>query len=376
MKTIYLDNAATTPLSPVVKDYIISILDIFGNPSSLHKAGEQAKRIVDNARINAAKFINAKPDNIIFTSGGSASNTLAVRGYMDKHYCTLLHSPAAHKSILKCADTYNQKYALKVDKDGFIDLSDLKNWLKTLQDKAFVVMEYANSEIGTIQSVNEIIELVHRYGGVIFVDCTGSISTIPIDVKNLNADMIAFSAHKIGGLKGCGVLYKKDNINLSPLIFGTQEKGMFSGTENVTGIASLGKAVETYDYSAVNSKSRDYIYNYIMNNISDCYLIGASLKSGSRLLHNLYMCFKGVEGESLMILLDMNGIQTSTGSACSSGSLTASDTLTAIGMNEDDIHSCIRLSFSGNETKDELDYVCQTLKHCINTLRQLKKDKE
>jgi cysteine desulfurase len=254
-KNIYLDNAATSPLKDEVKEHIISLLDVFGNPSSLHSRGEEAKKILHNARKSAAEFINACPDNIIFTSGGAASNTLAVKGYMDKHYCTLLYSPTAHKSILKCAESCNQKYAMDVDKFGFINLNGLEKWLKVLQDTAFVVIEYANSEIGTIQKVAEIVELVHKYNGVIFVDCTGSISTIPIDVKKLNLDLAAFSAHKIGGLKGCGVLYKKSNISLSPLIYGTQENGLFGGTENVVGIASLGKAVEDYDYYSLKSKS-------------------------------------------------------------------------------------------------------------------------
>lgn len=375
MKNVYLDNAATTPLSPAVKDFVISMLDTFGNPSSLHSMGSYSKNVIENARKNVAKFINANPDDIIFTNGGSASNTLAIKGYTDKHYCTLLYSPTAHKSILKYAETYTLRYALKVDKFGVIDIADLENWLKTLKEKSFVVIEYANSEIGTIQNVAEITDIVHKYGGIIFVDCTGSISTIPVDVKKIGADMIAFSAHKIGGLKGCGVLYKKDNINLSPLVYGTQEKGLFAGTENVIGIASLGKAVESCDYSSISSINRDYVYDYIINNISDSYLVGAPIDSEKRLPHNLYICFKGIEGESLLIMLDMNGIQVSTGSACSCGSLDASDTLTAIGMDKKDIHSCIRMSFSGNETKEELHYVCEVLKQCIEMLRGLINEK-
>ncbi len=368
-KNIYLDNAATSPLKYEVKKHIISVLDVFGNPSSSHSKGEQALKIITNARKSVAKFINSNTDDIIFTGGGCAGNTLAIKGYMDKHYCTLLYSPTAHKSILKCAESCNQKYALEVDELGFIDLADLENWLKVLQDTAFVVIEYANSEIGTIQNVAEIVELVHKYNGVIFVDCTGSVSTIPIDVKKSDIDILSFSAHKIGGLKGCGVLYKKRNISLSPLIYGTQENGLFGGTENVIGIASLGKAVEKYDYSTVSSSAGDYVYNYIMNNIPECYPVGAPVESGQRLPHNLYMCFKGVEGESLMLMLDMKGIHVSTGSACRSGSLDASPTLTAIGMDEEDIHSCIRMSFGGNETNEDLLYVCETLKQCVKRLR-------
>ncbi|MCI8605174.1 MAG: cysteine desulfurase [Ruminiclostridium sp.] len=370
MKNIYLDYAATTPLTEDVKKRIISLIDVFGNPSSLHSEGEQALEIITNGRKSVAKFINSESKDIIFTGGGCAGNTLAIKGYMDKHYCTLLYSPTAHKSILKCAENCNQKYALDVDEFGFINLIDLENWLKVLQDTAFVVIEYANSEIGTIQNVTDIVKLVHKYNGVIFVDCTGSVSTIPIDVKKSDIDILSFSAHKIGGLKGCGVLYKKSNISLSPLIYGTQENGLFGGTENVLGIASLGKAVENCYYSSVSSSGRDYVYNYIINNIPDCYLVGAPVESGQRLPHNIYMCFKGVEGESLMLMLDMKGIQVSTGSACSSGSLDASPTLTAIGMDENDMHSCIRMSFCGNESKDDLLYVCGALKQYVEQLRR------
>lgn len=371
---IYLDCAATTPLSKEVKEYIMSLLDEYGNPSSLHKLGEKTKQIIDNARKNVAKFINADAKDIIFTSGGSASNSLAVKGYADKHYCELLYSPTTHKSIIKCVERINKRYVLKVDKEGLIDIEDLENWLKVLQDKAFVIIEYANSEIGTIQNVSQIVKLVHKYNGVIFVDCTGSVSTIPINIKELGADMAAFSGHKIGALKGCGVLYKKSNIDLEPLVYGTQENGLFAGTENVIGIATLGKAVENYDYKSVSSYSRDYVYGYIIKNIPDCYLVGESIDSKNRLKHNLFMCFKGVEGESLMIMLDIKGIEVSTGSACSSGSSESSNALKAIGVDENDIHSCVRMSFGGNESKEELDYICKTLKECVEQLRNFAKD--
>ena len=160
-------------------------------------------------------------------------------------------------------------------------------------------------------------------------------------------------------------------IELEPLVCGSQEQGYFAGTENVLGIASLGKAVENYDYSSISSNNRDYVYDYIINNIPDSYLVGAPFEN--RLPHNLYMCFKGVQGESLMILLDMNGIQVSTGSACTSNDLQPSSTLTAIGMDKENINSCIRMTFSENETKEELDYVCSKLKECVKRLRDFSK---
>ena len=367
---MYLDNAATTPLKSEVKDYIISLLDTYQNPSSMYQSGINAKQIITTARSNVAEFINADSKDIIFTSGGSASNILAIKGYASIHDCIVYYSPLLHKSALKYIETlYYNTEQLKVNHDGLIDIKDLEHRMSPLKYKPFVIIEYANSEIGTIQNVKEIINIAHKFNGIVYWDCTGSIPTIPLNVKELNCDLAGFSAHKLGALKGTGVLYKKSSIKLEPLIYGSQEQGLFGGTENVIGIAALGKAVENYDYSSITSNNRDYVYNYINTNILDSYLVGADLKH--RLPHNLYICFKGVEGESLMTLLDMNDIQVSTGSACTSGDLTPSSTLIAINMNKEDINSCIRMSFSGNETKNELNYLCKNLKKNIETLRQL-----
>lgn len=372
---MYLDNAATTPLKPEVKDYIVSLLDTYQNPSSMYQSGVNVKQIIATARNNVAKFINANPKNIIFTSGGSASNNLVIRGYFSGiiNYF-MMYSPIAHKSMIKCIEGCihpHQCQPISVDKQGFFNLKDFELWLKNHCNtyKLLVALDCANSEIGTIQDVKKIIEITHKYNGVVYLDCTGSIGQIPLDVKALDVDMVGFSAHKLGALKGTGILYKKTNIRLNPLIYGSQEQGLFGGTENVIGIAALGKAVENYNYSSVTSNNRDYIYNYIKNNIPDSYLIGADLKH--RLPHNLYICFKGIQGESLMILLDMNGYQVSTGSACTSGDLTPSSTLLAIKMNKEDINSCIRITLNGNEEIKELNKFCTTLKRCAETLRQL-----
>lgn len=378
---VYLDNAATAGLSDSMKKYLISVLDTDGNPSSLHSKGIKAKRLVAEARRSAAKFINADPHDIYFTCGGAAANTLAVRGYCLKHRCTVLYSPVSHKSVLKCVESCKDAYPLKVNHEGFIDLQDLEKRLAACDTAPFVVIDHASSELGTIQNVKAITKLAKSYNGTVYLDCTGSIPQLPVDVKALNTDMLGFSAHKLGGLKGCGILYIKKDITLEPLIYGSQEQGLVGGTENVLGIASAGKAAEAYNYSFISSiqssmssaslSGRDYVYNYIAKNIPGAYLVGASIGSGNRLPLNLYMCFKGVEGESLMLLLDMNGIQVSTGSACDSRSMAASSALSAIGMNKRDIHSCIRMTFSGRETKQELDYVCEKLKSCVEDLREL-----
>lgn len=365
---VYLDNAATKPLLKDTKNYLISILSEYGNPSSLYLLGQQSKKIITDSRETVAKFINAEPGDIYFTHGGSASNTLAIKGYYSKHNCCILYSPISHKSILKCMKSYKYSYPLKVDNYGRIDINDLKEWLDARNIKPFVVIDYANSEIGTIQEVKKIIDLVHFYNGIIYLDCTGSIPTIPLDVKKLDIDMCGFSAHKLGGLKGCGVLYKKSNIELEPIVYGVQENGLVGGTENVLGIASLYRAIKDYDYSSISSINRDYVYNYVLNNISNSYLVGPPIKN--RLSNNLYLCFKGIDGNSLMMLLDINNIQVNTGSSCNSNNINTSTTLTSIRMNKDDLNSCIRITFSGNETQKELDYVCEKLKECVECLRR------
>lgn len=363
---VYLDNAATTPLSSSVKNYIISLLDEYYNPSSTYEDGKRSRQIIENARNNVAKFINANPENIIFTSGGSASNTLAITGYNRANNCTIFYSSIGHKSMIKCAEDILYSQKIYVDSEGKVNLFILEDMLDRCYDTPFVAIDYANSEIGTIQNVKEIIKLVHSFNGVVYLDCTGSISSIPINVKELDVDMIGFSGHKIHALKGCGVLYKKKNIELSPLVYGTQENGLFGGTENILGIAAIGKAVETYKYLDDVKDSRDFVWNKIKEEIHDAYLIGSET---DRLPNNLFICIPGIDGEQLMALLDTKGIQVSTGSACNSGNKEVSNTLKEIHMNEEDIHSCIRMTFSGKETLKELMYVCITLKKCVETLK-------
>lgn len=365
---IYLDHAATTPLSQDTKEFLVALMDIYGNPSSLYSIGRSAGQLISDARKSTAKFINAEPDNIHFTGGGSASNTLGIKGFYSRHNCRILYSPIAHKSVVTCVKQYKRHCPLKVDRSGIIEISNLKELLEAGREKPFVIIDYANSEIGTIQNVKEIIDLVHLYKGVVYLDCTASIPSVPIDVKGLNIDMCGFSAHKLGGLKGCGVLYKRIDIELEPLIYGSQEQGLIGGTENVFAIASLGKAIENYDYSSVSSINRDYVYHYIIDNIPDSYLVGGL---ENRLKHNLYICFRRIEGESLMLLLDLKGIQVSTGSACNSGNTATSAVLSAIGIDRTDMHSCIRMTFNGRETKEQLDYVCENLKKCVRQLREL-----
>ena len=374
----YLDNAATTALSQEMKKYLTSMLDIFGNPSSTHSEGVKANRLVEEVRERVANFIKTgSRDNIYFTSSGSASNALGIWGYSILNKCTILYSPTVHKSILKTirnlADYYNTgSGALKVDSFGNIDIDYLKYALSTGCHQKLVIVDYANSEIGTIQNIKEIASIVHSRGSYckdkLFVDCTGSISTIPLNVTELNIDMASFSAHKIGALKGVGVLYKKDNVELAPLICGSQEQGLFAGTENVLGILSLGKAMDLIDYDK-SSYNRDFVWNNIKN-IDDVLLVGSPLNN--RLINNLYVCVKGARGSDITALMDdVYKIQISTGSACNNGSSTPSSTALAIGLSEEDANSCVRISFSGNETEEELNEFCKSFSTCIKMLRDL-----
>lgn len=373
---IYLDHAATTPLTCSVKEYLISILDEWGNPSSLHSQGAKPKQIIAEARHSVAKFISAVEKEIYFVTSGSAGNTLSIKGLVSedsrKSKYEVFCSPTAHKSMLKACESCRYHTPLQVNSVGEIDPAYLEEVL-TIHNarKPLVCIEAANSEIGTINDVITIGEITHKHNGILVADATGYIPSREVNMALWRdyVDVLTFSGHKLHALKGTGILWKKDSVTLKPLIYGSQEQGLVGGTENVLGIASLGKAAADYHYSSVSSKSRDYVYHYITKNIPDSYLVGNSVESKNRLPHNLYMCFRGIEGESLMLLLDMNGIQVSTGSACTSGDLSPSATLSAIGMKEPDIHSCIRMSFGENLQVTELNYICETLKQCVEKLR-------
>lgn len=371
----YLDNAATTALSSEMKEYLIDNLDFFGNPSSVHSEGVKVNRLLKEVREKVAMFIGADTsESVYFTSSGSASNTLGIQGYALANECSIFYSPTAHKSILKTIDNLGSFYnintiELKVDHQGDIDVEYLYRVFNAVEGRALVVVEYANSEIGTIQNIKAISDIVHSYEGKLFVDCTGSISSIPLDVVDLDIDIATFSAHKIGALKGVGMLYKKTNITMLPLVFGSQEQGLFAGTENVLGILSLGKAIDLMDYRKT-SHNRDFVWN-IIKDINDVSLVGASLYE-NRLINNLYVYVKGVQGGDFTALMDdLYKIQISTGSACNNGSPTPSPTALAIGLSEEDANSCVRISFRGNETKDELREFCKNFSTCIKMLRDL-----
>lgn len=374
---VYLDNAATTRLSDDHIEYLTGIMkDCFGNPNSNHSVGDKARVVVEEARDAVAKFINADSENIIFTPSGSASNTLGIKGYNDscggRHIC-IIYSPIAHKSIIKYMESHETEAypkKLRIDDNGLINIDYLESQLKVCNRfhyQPFVVIDYANSEIGVIQDVKRIISLTHKYGGIVYLDCTASIPSIKLDVKELDVDIVGFSGHKLGALKGIGVLYKKEDIKLKPLVYGAQEFGLVGGTSNVLSIASLGYAISNYNYSThSNCTKRDHLLHYIFEMIDGCRLVG---DINNRLSTNLNMMFDGIDSSRLIQLLDDNGIQVSSGSACNSGTSLPSYVLKAVGLSDEDAKHCIRISLSGNETVEELDYFVNILIYCVNVIR-------
>lgn len=360
---IYLDNAA---LKKTNSDVINSVIDILRNnwcnPNSIYECGIKSKQIINDTKSIISKEINCDTKEIIFCSCGSEANALATVGYIRaNNQETFITSLIEHASISE--NPYARKI-VTVDKEGYFDM----NIIETIHD-SLVSLQMANSEIGTIQDMKNIIKILHNNNCIVHTDAVAILGKHKIDVNDLDVDMMTATGQKIGGILGGAFLYKKKKIKLEPIIYG--HNTLRGGTPNVAAIASLGASIKLLNYSSISSANRDYVYDYIMKNIPNCYLIGAPIESGNRLPHNLYMCFKGIEGESLMILLDMNGIQVSTGSACTSGSIEPSSTLIAIGLDEDDLHSCVRFSFSGQETNEELQYLCSKIKECVNSLRMM-----
>lgn len=372
---MYCDYAATTPLSDGMKKYLFEIMDEFGNPSSRYSLGDESRQIVELTRQSVRKFINAPDDcEVVFTPSGSASNTLAVKGFFDNDFYSdrygLVYSPLLHKSLNKIAKFGDKHEIFAIERvhvfeNGKIILKDLEGSCKDVRNfgnRPFVMVEYANSEIGTIQDIAEIAEIVHKYYGILYVDCTGAISSIPIDMKKLAVDMLGFSAHKLGALKGCGVLCYKKNIELVPLVFGAQENGLVGGTENVLGIASLGYAIQTYEYKNFDEAMRRVILKRI-----DDYGWKLAGDRDDRLPNSFYFSIPGANAEKLVTKLDIyKGIQCSTGSACSSGSKKPSSALEAIRVLTKDIFSYIRLSFHGDEKLDDVLAVLDTINEVAN----------
>lgn len=367
---IYLDNAATTkPKREVIDAINKCLVDDWGNPSSLYKFGIRAKDIIDECRRRVAKLIGTKPSEIIFTSGACESNSHAICGYLKSHNAHLITTNIEHKSIMNIAEDYKDRTTIiPVDKNGFVDVEVLENILKELDDiNTLVSIQWANNEIGTIQNMEEISTIVHRYNGVLHTDATQIIPDRKIDV--IGIDMMSFSGQKLGATKGIGVLYVKNGIEISPIIYGSQEKSRRGGTENVPYIAGLGEAIKHLEYPT--SENRDYFVERILSEIDDCYLVGCKYYDNNRLKNNASICFKDVESESVLLMLDQRDICVSSGSACNSASLKPSYVLEAIGLPKDEINSVVRFTF-GENTREEIDIAIEEVKKAINLLRKLK----
>lgn len=367
----YLDELATTELSVHVKENVIKMLDYYGNPSSTYDIGLVSKKIIETTREDVKKFINANEDSdIIFTSSGSASNTLAIKGItsvIDNYI--LYYSPISHKSMLLASKSCKYSHKLKVNKYGCIDVKYLENKLKSSKNyKPIICLDVSNSEIGTIQNIKNIVKVVHKYNGIVIGDCTSYIPLYRVDVSDWDIDMMIFSAHKLHSLKGVGVLYKKKDIELCPLVYGAQENGLFAGTENIIGISALGTAINNYDYNKLNKiiSNRNTLLDSLYSKLNNIYLIGSEK---FRLANNIYLCIKDIDGQQLVSMLDIHGIQVSTGSACNNGSKKPSYTLQEIKIDDNDINSCLRITVNNNLTFDDIYFITDTIKECVDFLR-------
>lgn len=377
-KILYFDNAATTPVHPEVITTIADTLtNIYGNPSSLHSIGQKAKQILMNSRNIIANHINCKPNEIIFTSGACEANSLAIRGYMDCHKnTTLITTRIEHKSITSLCE--NENYDIRyvsVDKYGCVNLDDLDRICKELSNEKtsiLVSIQSANSEIGTIQDIKKIGDIVHKYNGVFHTDATQLFPYQKINVNSLKIDMLSMSGQKINAPKGIGFLYVKEGIKLKPLIYGSQMEFRRGGTENIPYITGLAKAIELLDYDNRNMKNMQY---YLFSQLSDMeFDYRANGYMLNRLPNNINISFKGIEGESLIILLDCNNICVSTISACNSISLKPSTVLKEIGVPEDYIHGTIRITLPHDVTKADVNYFLDILKESVTKLESMVRD--
>jgi len=372
---VYLDNGATTmPDKRVLDSMLPFYVNKFGNASSLHQFGIEAHEALDDARKIIADKINAAPEEIIFTASGSESDNLAIKGiaYSNKEKNHIITSLIEHPAVLEtCKALEKQEFQvtyLKVDKEGFIDLNELK---KTINDKTCLVsIMHANNEIGTIQDIKKIGDICKEKNVYFHTDAVQSFTKTDIDVKKMNIDLISFSGHKIHGPKGVGALYIKKGTKIKKLIHGGHhEFDLRAGTENIPGIVGFARAVELCNKEHITYmvKLRDKLINGL-SKIKDTQLNG--VKNDKRLCNNVNIVFRFIEGESLLLRLDMHGIAVSTGSACSNQDLKPSHVLTAIGLRSDIAHGSIRFTLSRFTTEKEIDYVLKIIPKLVEELRQ------
>lgn len=379
-KVIYLDHAATTPTKPeVVKEMLPYFTESFGNPSAIYGFASKNKAKISEVRASIGKTLGTSADNIYFTAGGSEADNWALvataeaYGQKGKHIIT---TKIEHHAILHTAEYLEQRgfeiTYLDVDEDGLVRLEDLKKAIRP--DTILISIMFANNEIGTIQPVKEIGALAKEKGILFHTDAVQAYGQIPIDVEELNIDMLSASGHKLYGPKGIGFLYIRKGVKIRSFIHGgAQERKRRAGTENVPGIIGLGKAAEiafaTMDERIEKESTlRDYMISRILEEIPYVKLNGHKTK---RLPNNVNVSFQFVEGESLLIMLDMKGICASSGSACTSGSLDPSHVLLAIGLPHEIAHGSLRLTLGDETTKEDVDYVIDQLKEIVEKLRSM-----
>jgi len=373
---VYLDNGATTKVDEEAAKVVSECFSKnCGNASSLHEFGREAKEILENAREVIAAKINAEPSEIIFTSGGTESDNLAIQetAYPNRDKGNhIITTKIEHPAVLETCkflekDGFKVTY-LDVDEDGLIELEQLK---KAINEKTILVsVMHANNEIGTIQPIAEIGKICREKGIYFHTDAVQSFTKTPIDVKKQNIDLASFSGHKVHGPKGVGVLYIRKSIKIHSLMHGGhQESGKRAGTENVPGAAGFAKAVELSNENDINrmQELRDRLIDSLLE-IPDTILNGSKEK---RLCNNVNISFSFVEGESLLMKLDDKGIAVSTGSACSSQSLDPSHVLLAIGLKHEIAHGSIRFTLSKYTTQEEIDYVIESVKKAVEELREV-----
>lgn len=373
---VYMDNGATTKVDEkVVKVMQEFMVDRFGNPSSLHQFGREVKNALDRSRKVIAAKINADPEEIIFTSGGTEADNLAIKGivYTNKNKNHIITSKIEHPAVLNTCkqlekDGFRVTY-LNVDEDGFVDLKQLE---KAIDEKtALVSIMHANNEIGTIEPIEEIGRICQKRKVFFHTDAVQSFTKVPINVKKTGIDLLSMSAHKIHGPKGIGALYVRKGVKINKMLYGGhQENEIRPGTENIPGIVGFAKAVEISSDRDIKEmmKLRDKLINAVLERIPDVRLNGSRDK---RLCNNADFSFRYVEGESLLLYLDSRGIAVSTGSACSSRSLEPSHVLTAIGLRPEIAHGSLRFTLSKYTTEKEIDYVVENLAETVEYFRKI-----
>lgn len=380
MRQVYLDYSATTPVKEeVLQEMLPYFTEKFGNPSSIYSIGEESKLAIDKARERVAKLINADPKEVIFTAGGSESDNWALEGVVDalkdkgNHIITTY---VEHHAILHTAE-YLEKHGIDVTyvnigADGRIDPAEIE---AAITDKTVLIsVMFVNNEIGSVQPIKEIAEIAKKHGVTFHTDAVQALGNVHIDVKELGVDLMSMSSHKIYGPKGVGAMYIKKGTKISNFVHGgAQEMKKRAGTENLPGIVGFGKAAEMamegLDAHIEHCSSlRNYFVEQVLNTIPETRVNGTM---EHRHPGNANISFNFIEGESILMLLDMNGISVSTGSACSSKSLKPSHVLSALGLPLENMHGTIRFTIGDFTTKEDIDYVVEKLTEIVNKLREL-----